>query len=101
MDGDAAPGAFTLCPTCRAGDIADLRTEIARFATDDAREIAELRRINALYRDALSVIAGHPNYGASDTARWLIGKAAEALGKTEAAREGRIYAQIGKDNDGH
>jgi hypothetical protein len=48
-------------------------------------------RVLALYSDALSIISHAP---CNEQNAWLIGKAAEALGKTGAASRGEIYAQI-------
>lgn len=58
-------------------ELADLKSEQAAAA-----------RVNALFSDALSVIAHHPSGG------WPCEKAAEALDKVEAARAGEIYSGV-------
>ena len=64
----------------------------AQLAERDAR-IGELLRVEALYSDALNVIAHHPVHP-DDFDNWMQAKAREALAKTEAARRGEIYAQL-------
>lgn len=54
-------------------------------------------RVRVLYSDALNVIAHHP--GGDEVSEWMKAKALEALGKTEAAERGDIYAQVASTDE--
>ena len=69
--------------------------KVRRQASDRKRAIKQLaaaKRVSALYRDALTIIAHHPN--PTGLAAYLQQKAREALDKTNAAEQGSIYGHI-------
>lgn len=85
---EAMRSALSHLDALRAGETKTPYSSLrARLANVEAERDADAR-VAALYSDALSVIATYPGN------HWTSEKAAEALAKTDAAREGRIYAQV-------
>ena len=58
------------------------------------KEMAKLLRVISLYESALGIIEHYPVHGENKGLEYCKDKAAEALGKKQAAMDGVIYAQI-------